>query len=135
VARLADTVQIVLSERNETGVADQGVLSLRTWRVADLHTKHAMLRANLGWGNLPEHLVKGDLRTKKLVAIRPEGWTEEENTVLLFAIHRSDTTFGPAHRWIIGQLENLCARDMSPVKRAGTKKKRPANPVRPSSAQ
>jgi DNA-binding transcriptional LysR family regulator len=49
--RLAEAVQIVLSERNETGVADQGVLSPRTWRVADLYTKHAIIRGNLGWGN------------------------------------------------------------------------------------
>lgn len=48
LVKLASAVQIVLSERAETGVPDGGVLSPRTWRVADLSTKHAMLRANLG---------------------------------------------------------------------------------------
>jgi DNA-binding transcriptional LysR family regulator len=116
--RLAEAVQIVLSERNETGVADQGVLSPRTWRVADLHTKHALIRGNLGWGNLPEHLVEEDLRKGKLVAIRPEGFAEEEYTIPLFAVYRGDMTFGPAHRWLFAELENLCVRDTAPVKRS-----------------
>jgi DNA-binding transcriptional LysR family regulator len=115
--RLAEAVQIVLSERSEAGVADQGVMSPRTWRVADLHTKHAMIRGNLGWGNLPEHLVEDDLRKGKLVPIRVEGWAEEQTTVLLFAVYRSDTTFGPAHRWLLRELESVCVRETGPVKR------------------
>jgi len=112
-ARLADAVQIVLSERSDKGegVADQAVLSSRTWRVADLHTKHMMLRAGLGFGNLPEHLVRDDLRTGRLLRIRPEAWGEGEHTLHLSAVYRSDTQFGPAHRWLLGQLAVLCARE------------------------
>jgi DNA-binding transcriptional LysR family regulator len=110
-ARLAETVQIVLSERNEAGVADQAVLSPRTWRVGDLHTKHAMLQAGLGWGNLPEHVVRDDLKTRKLAVIRPLEWGEDEHKLYLSAVYRSDTTFGPAHRWLLAELEVLCARD------------------------
>ncbi len=109
--RFADAIQIVLSERSDTGVPDRAVLSPRTWRVADLHTKHVMLRAGLGWGNLPEHLVRDDLRAKRLVAIRPEAWGRDEHTLYLSAIYRTDTTFGPAHRWLLAQLESFCARD------------------------
>ncbi len=115
-ARFVDAVQIVLSERSE-GVADQAVLSPRTFRVADLHTKHLMLRAGLGWGNLPEQLVRDDLRTKKLVSIRPEAWGEDEHVLHLSAVHRSDTTFGPAHRWVLEQLEQLCAAELAPPRR------------------
>lgn len=112
--RLADAVQIVLSERSDKGegVADQAVLSSRTWRVADLHTKHMMLRAGLGWGNLPEHLVRDDLRTGKLLRIRPEAWGEGEHTLHLSAVYRNDTTFGPAHRWLLSKLAVLCAREV-----------------------
>lgn len=109
--QLVDAIQIVLSERTETGVADQAVLSPRTWRVVDLHTKHALLRAGLGWGNLPEHLVRDDLRTGKLVEIRPAGWGKDEHMLYLSAIFRSDTTLGPAHRWLLQEVEVLCARD------------------------
>lgn len=109
--RLADAIQIVLSERSDEPIPDQAVLSPRTWRIADLHTKHMMLRAGLGWGNLPEHLVKGDLDAGRLVVIRPRGWGEDEHTLHLSAIYRGDTKLGPAHRWLLAQLPALCARE------------------------
>jgi DNA-binding transcriptional LysR family regulator len=125
-ARMSDVVQIVLSERSENGVADQGVLSPRTWRVAELHTKHALIRAGLGWGNLPEHVVRDDLRTGDLVRIHPEAWTEDEQTLLLSAIYRTGAAFGPAHRWVLGQLVTLCSEAVgpAPVER-GRSSKRP----------
>jgi len=108
---LASATQIVLSERSEDGVPDQAVLSPRTWRIADLHTKHMMLRRGLGWGNLPDHLVKSDLARKRLVVIRPASWGDDENWIHLSAVYRSDTVFGPAHRWLLGQLKTRCVRD------------------------
>jgi DNA-binding transcriptional LysR family regulator len=108
-ARLGDAIQVVLSERGEVGVADQAVLSPRTWRVADLHTKHALLRASLGWGNLPEHVVEEDLRTGRLVRIRLEEWAAADHELLLYAIYRKGATFGPAHRWVLDELQTLCA--------------------------
>ena len=159
--QLADAVQIVLSERveargvgaraprtcargaptrrpsndkNSEGVADQAVLSTRTWRVADLHTKHMMLRAGLGWGNLPEHLVRDDLRTGKLLRAVPEAWGDAEHTLHLSAVYRSDTTFGPAHRWLLTQLALLCAREVGPpVHEAAPAEPAPRAPVRPGS--
>jgi DNA-binding transcriptional LysR family regulator len=104
-ARLAEQVQIVLSERSEAGVPDQAVLSPRTWRVADLQTKHAMLRAGLGWGNLPEHLARDDVKKKRLVVIQPDAWGKAETRVAFFAIYRAGT-FGPAHRWVVDHLQN-----------------------------
>src|SRR5262249_5632015 len=112
-------VQIVLSERKDEGVPDQAVLSPRTWRIADLYTKHAMLRAGLGWGNLPEHMVREDLRAGRLVRIRPTAWAEDEHTIHLSAIYRRDTTLGPARRWILSRLAALCARETAPENRKG----------------
>jgi DNA-binding transcriptional LysR family regulator len=112
-ARLADAVQIVLSERIDAdagpGVADLGVLSPRTWRVADLHTKHALLRASLGWGNLPEYLARDDVRRKRLIVIRPEPWGPADQFVELSAIFRADAVFGPAHQWLLKELSGGCA--------------------------
>ena len=71
-----EAVQIVLSERTLAGdpeTPDQGVLSERTWRVANLATKHALIRGGLGWGHLPEHLVRRDLRAGRLVELRLDG--------------------------------------------------------------
>ncbi|MBZ5713274.1 LysR family transcriptional regulator [Nannocystis pusilla] len=118
-ARLADHVQVVLSERGTAGVPDQAVLSPRTWRVADLHTKQALLRAGLGWGNLPAAMIEDDLRAGRLVAIRPAAWAEDEHTLHLAAIHRADTILGPAHRWIVERLATLCAADQASAGTAG----------------
>ena len=108
-SRFADCIQIVLSERTEEGIADQAVLSPRTWRASDLHTKHELLLAGLGWGNMPEHVVTEDLRSRRLVRIRPAPWGDFVHTVPLSAIHRRDAGLGPAHRWILGQLPIVCA--------------------------
>ncbi|MCY0995003.1 LysR substrate-binding domain-containing protein [Nannocystis sp. ILAH1] len=113
-ARLGEHVQVVLSERGATGVPDQAVLSPRTWRVADLHTKQALLRAGLGWGNLPAALAEDDLAAGRLVVIRPAAWAEDEHTLHLSAIHRADTILGPAHRWIVERLTTLCAGPSEP---------------------
>ena len=110
-ARFADETQIVLSERLDDGVADQAVLSSRTWRIGDLYTKHEMIRAGLGWGNLPEHVVRDDLRARRLQRIRPKAWGDDEHTLHLVAVYRKDTVFGPAHRWVLAQLSELCARE------------------------
>lgn len=120
-AELERHIQIVLSERLDdpaidagdaaSGVPDQGVLSSRTWRVSDLHTKHELLRAGLGWGNLPHHLVIHDLRAGRLRRLQPAGWAPDEHTLTLSAIYRRDAVFGPAHRWVLDRLQTLCRRD------------------------
>lgn len=107
-SELDDHVQIVLSERAEAALPDQGVLSSRTWRVHDLTTKRELLRAGLGWGNLPVHLARADLDKGRLVRIRPDAWADDEHTIHLALIYRRDTTLGPAHRWMIEQLASLC---------------------------
>jgi DNA-binding transcriptional LysR family regulator len=112
---LSAATQIVLSELDPGGVADQAVLSQRTWRVTDLHTKRMMLRAGLGWGNLPEHVARQDLRSGHLVAIQPDVWGKDEHKLYLSAIYRSDTQLGPAHRWLLQELGTLCAQESSLV--------------------
>ncbi len=110
VAMLADAVQIVLSERSEEGTADQGVVSPRTWRVADLHTKHALILGGLGWGGMPESMVRADLRAGRLVPVQLDGGREALE-VDLYAIHRQGATFGKAHAWLAEHLVTFCTRD------------------------
>ena len=114
VVRFAGSIQLVLSERHDAGAPDQCVLSPRTWRVADLRTKLELVRGGLGWGNLPEHVVRDDVSAGRLVAIRPQAWGESEYRVPLSAVFRGDSTFGPAHRWVLSRLVSLCARDAEP---------------------
>jgi DNA-binding transcriptional LysR family regulator len=109
-ARLAEHVQIVLSERGDAVRApDQAVLSPRTWRVVDLATKHALLVAGLGWGNLPEHIARADIARGRLVRIRPAAWGEDEHLLSLSIVQRPRAAPGPATRWVIDELASLCA--------------------------
>ena len=105
---LASSLQIVLCERDVAGVEDQAVFSTRTWRIADLYTKHRMIRAGLGWGNLPQHLAAADLERGDLQSIIPANWYNEEYRLHLFAIHKTNVHLGPAHRWILEKLASLC---------------------------
>ncbi len=105
-ARLAEAVQIVLSERpGEEGTPDRAVVSPRTWRIHDLPTKRLLLLAGLGWGNLPAHLVDEDLAQGRLVRV-PD---VEEVRVGMFVLARRDTWLGPASRWLIERLAEACA--------------------------
>jgi len=123
--QLRDSIQLVLSELQGEGHPDQAVLSSRAWRVRDLHTKHALLRAGLGWGNLPEHLVRDDLRDRRLVKIAVEAWGEDEHKLYLSAVYRADVTFGPAHRWLLDHLEHLCLRDAASAPAVAAARARP----------
>ncbi len=74
-AALGAAVQIVLGEHRdnaERAPEAHGVFSPRTWRVVDLATKHALIGGALGWGHLPEHVVRGELQAGKLIQLQLE---------------------------------------------------------------
>ena len=63
----AEQVQLVLTDRSSlTAGRNFGVMSSKTWRLGDLGAKHAFLRAGLGWGYMPLHMVEEELRDGKL---------------------------------------------------------------------
>ncbi|MCP3145353.1 LysR family transcriptional regulator [Pyxidicoccus xibeiensis] len=110
--RLASVVQVVLSERLATGspgTADRGVFSSRIWRVADLMTKHELIKGGLGWGHEPEHLVREDLEAGRLVALRLAAW---EGGFLpkrsLALVRRKGSPLGPVATWAANRLTALC---------------------------
>ena len=112
--KLAAHVQIVLSEQgDDVRTPDQGVLSNRTWRVHDLATKRSLLLGGLGWGNLPAHMIRSDLKRGRLVRLRPVAWADDEHTLHLALIYRRDATLGPAHRWVLENLAKLCAAEVA----------------------
>jgi DNA-binding transcriptional LysR family regulator len=109
--QLAEHVHIVLTERDpEQPTPDQAVLSPRSWRIADLSTKRALILAGLGWGNLPLHMIERELASKRLVRIRPEAWADDAWDLALSSVIRPETPRGPATQWLLEQLPSLCAR-------------------------
>lgn len=98
-----DHVQLVLTDRSAlTHGRDFGVLSVRSWRLADLGAKHALLLAGMGWGNMPKPMVNEDLKRGRLVELKiemPGGQIYPFHTV-----YRSDTPPGPAGSWLMERL-------------------------------
>lgn len=104
-----EQVQVVLADRSRlTESYAIGVLSSRTWRVLDLRAKHAMLRAGLGWGGMPRHIVADDLAKKRLVRLRLEEDDETEFEVPLYGLHRAAEPPGPAAMWLLERLASTC---------------------------
>jgi len=101
---VADHVQLVLTDRSTlTQGRDHGVVAARTWRLADLGAKHAMLLACLGWGGMPRHLVADDLAAGRLVELQmadPSGWPR----LSMLVVARADHALGPAGRWLAERM-------------------------------
>jgi DNA-binding transcriptional LysR family regulator len=77
----------------------------RTWRLSHLGAKLAFLRAGLGFGGMPLHLVEADLASGTLVEIATEGVPPGGRTITMSAIYRTDSPPGPAGRWFIERLK------------------------------
>jgi DNA-binding transcriptional LysR family regulator len=101
---LLDHIQIAVSDRSElTHGRDFAVYTGRTWRVADLSTKHEFLRAAIGWGYMPEHLVAQDLASGTLRPLHVDG-LREQNRVAMLVMRRRDRVLGPGARWVLSHL-------------------------------
>jgi DNA-binding transcriptional LysR family regulator len=98
-------VQLVLTDRSTlTAGRDYGVLSGRTWRLADLGAKQSMLLAGLGWGNMPAHMVADDIATGRLKVIRPVEFDALNSQLVMGAAYLAERQLGPAGRWMIDHL-------------------------------
>jgi DNA-binding transcriptional LysR family regulator len=100
-------VQLVLTDRSTlTQGREFGVISPKTWRLADLGAKHAFLRAGLGWGGMPWWQIEQELRAGTLVEIQMEDAPAIGFMMPMYAAHRADTPPGPAGRWLIDRLKD-----------------------------
>ncbi|MEW9856048.1 LysR family transcriptional regulator [Novosphingobium sp. M1R2S20] len=101
-------LQLVLTDRSIlTEGRDFSVLSPRTWRLADLGSKHMLLKEGIGWGSMPRHVVRQDLANGSLIELRlPE---QPAMDYTLVALWRKDTRPGPAASWILDTLPKLLA--------------------------
>ena len=103
---LGGYVQLVLSDRStRTAGQNFGVSSALTWRLADLGAKHAFLKAGLGWGNMPLHMVEEDIARGLLVSIDIEEHPTRGRAFSMHAVHRKEAPPGPAGRWFVARLK------------------------------
>ncbi|WP_084579670.1 LysR family transcriptional regulator [Sphingomonas azotifigens] len=106
-----DYVQLVLSDRSPfTAGRDFAVMSPRTWRLADLGAKHALLREGIGWGNMPLPLIEPDLVAGTLVRL---AMPESPGGMYRFsAIWRRDAPPGPAASWLRARFVEVGREDV-----------------------
>jgi DNA-binding transcriptional LysR family regulator len=103
---LAKHIQLVLSDRSTLSKGKEfGVLSPRTWRLADLGAKHAFLRAGLGWGGMPAELIQSDLKRGTLVKIVAADAPPKGFVMSMHAVYRTESPPGVAARWFIDRLK------------------------------
>ena len=96
-------VQLVLTDRSAlTAGRDFGVFAVETWRLADLGAKHALLLAGVGWGNMPEPMVREDIERGRLVILDLQDW--RGGSFPLQLIYKSHAPPGPAGRWLIRKM-------------------------------
>jgi DNA-binding transcriptional LysR family regulator len=99
-------IQLVLTDRSPlTQGQDLGVAG--TWRLADLGSKHMLLKEGIGWGYMPEPMVREDVEKGSLVQLDMPEW--KNGTVRLHAIYRTDTPPRPAGSWLISRFEAQAA--------------------------
>jgi len=65
--------------------------SLR-WTVSDFAAKKEIILAKMGWGGLPEHLIRDELEKKQLVKLEVEGYPVRRSQ--LFQIRKRHRTVG-----------------------------------------
>lgn len=108
-------IQLVLTDRSPlTEGRDFSVMSPRTWRLADVGAKHALLREGIGWGNLPVPMIEDDLAAGTLVRL---AMPDHLGGIYRFAgIWRRDSPPGPAASWL---LQQFAERGMADVHSEG----------------
>ncbi|MBB3320017.1 DNA-binding transcriptional LysR family regulator [Rhizobium sp. BK176] len=97
-------VQLVLSDRSKLSQGrDFGVLSEQTWRLADLGAKHALLLAGVGWGSMPEPMIRSDMEAGRLVRLPLNLWKDARYQFRV--VQKSDKDLGPAGQWLLDRVQ------------------------------
>jgi DNA-binding transcriptional LysR family regulator len=101
-SRALEHVQLVLMDQRAAEGRDQGVVSQAIWRVGDLNLKHQLLLNGIGWGGMPEPMVRVDIEAGRLAPLDLEDFPGGD--YMLRVAHKVETPPGPAGRWLIARL-------------------------------
>ncbi|MCF6371292.1 LysR family transcriptional regulator [Rhizobium halophilum] len=104
-------IQLVLTDRSTlTQGLEFAVVATRTWRLADLGAKHMLLKEGVGWGNMPEPMVRDDIAAGRLVVLDMPDC--KGGQYRLQAIYQTDTPPGPAASFLISRFEGQSANSV-----------------------
>src|ERR1700736_6638051 len=95
MALLAEHIQLVHADPSDLSrPGGFGLMSARVWRLSHLGAKLAFLRAGLGFGLMPLHLIDADLASGALVQITTETAPSEGYAIGMSAVYRTDSPPG-----------------------------------------
>jgi DNA-binding transcriptional LysR family regulator len=101
-------VQLVITDRSQRMAAkDLDVPGEQIWRLDDLASKHLLLKEGMGWGNMPEPVVRDDIETGRLVALDLPDC--RSGPYRFFATYRADSPPGPAASYLIARFASQAA--------------------------
>src|ERR1700686_3235161 len=110
-AILSEHIQLVHADPSDLSrPGGFGLLSPRVWRLSHLGAKLAFLRAGLGFGLMPLHMIEADLASGALIQITGESAPPEGHVIAMSAVYRTDSPPGRAGRWFIDRLKQEDAR-------------------------
>jgi len=97
-------VQLVLSDQPDADAEGRtfGLVSQATWRIGDLNLKRKLLLRGIGWGSMPEPMVRADLEAGRLVRLTLKDYRGGDYQ--LQVVHKIETPPGPAGQWLIERL-------------------------------
>lgn len=97
--------QIILSDSAKIiEKLDQGVVrDALQWVVTDLHVKKSIIMQGLGWGYLPEHMIKDEIKSGNMKTIKISDAHQESIPISL--IRHSTKPMGPLTRMIWDALK------------------------------
>lgn len=109
LSQLGGQLQIVWTrarDASQTESADLGVHALDAWHVTELDVKLHMLRAGVGWGSMPGHMVREDVEAGRLCILQMESWEGRDRMPSFsnFIIRLKKMPLGPATRYLINAL-------------------------------
>ncbi|GAA5162928.1 LysR family transcriptional regulator [Viridibacterium curvum] len=107
LGQLRGQMQIVWTRNTTvTDSADLGVHALDAWHITDLNAKLQMLRAGVGWGSMPAHMVQEDLAAGRLCLLDMESWEGRDRmpSFSSFVIRLKRGVPGPAARHLVDAL-------------------------------
>lgn len=111
---LEQHIQLVLTDRTPlTAGLTGGIMSLRTWRFADLNTRLEYLLSGFGWCYMPVHMVRDHIAGGRLKAL-----DLRENTGRTFpvhVVHERGRAPGRAGRWLIEDLRQRVKQCTKPL--------------------
>ncbi|MEM9500136.1 MAG: LysR family transcriptional regulator [Pseudomonadota bacterium] len=73
------------------------------WTVSDFEAKKSIIKAGLGWGGIPEHMMADELASGALVPLRVDGFPPRHTEI--FAIRRRDKPMGKVMTAIWASIE------------------------------